>query len=77
MAGVGARTPDVRYDDVDGVAWIDTSTPTEQRTRGASAAVVIGPDLVQISLAAGAPGRDQAADLLALVRQVAHSLDLG
>ena len=78
LGGQVARVPDVVYDDVVGAAWAAPMTdPGSRWPTGGGATVVWGDVVVRVDTGASAPGRDTAADLLALVRQVASSAGLG
>jgi len=78
IRGVGAREPDVRYGDVDGAAWAFPTPNSDTRwSLGGQTIVAWGDYVVLVITGATGSGRDTAADLLALVQQVASSAGLG
>jgi len=76
LKGIGSSEPNVRYDEVDGGAWTDPAI--DNWSPGGGMAVVVWGDFVILVITGASAGyRDTAADLWALVQQVASSTGLG
>ena len=73
----GFRDPDFRYPDLEGAAWGDLQPDEGRMGLGAVSSIVVGDQVVQITLRGTGVDRSPQADLLALTRQVAGSLGLG